>query len=294
MEISKLKKEVKISDLLKVSNPPKSNEYFIFSPLRSEKTPSFKVNEEKNTWYDFGIGIGGSVIDLVVEIEKCDAKTAVKKLKKFALGDSSSFSFSPASSFPVFPKNDDKKIEIVKVQALQNRALLDYVSSRRINIEIAKKYLHDVYYKIGEKHYFGAGLKNLSGGWEIRNKYTKLALSPKSYSLIKSSFPREKGAVAIFEGMFDFLSALTYFNRIEPKTDIIVLNSLSMIPSLSLTNYSRINLFLDRDDAGRRGTLEIRRRFPSAEIADYSGAYRGYKDFNDFLIEEKKKKYFSS
>jgi len=35
------------------------------SPLHEDNTSSFKVNKILNSWYDFGIGEGGSIIDLV-------------------------------------------------------------------------------------------------------------------------------------------------------------------------------------------------------------------------------------
>lgn len=38
------------------------------SPLRQENTPSFKVQLDKNTWYDFGIAKGGTIIDLAAEL----------------------------------------------------------------------------------------------------------------------------------------------------------------------------------------------------------------------------------
>lgn len=31
----------------------KSNQYWYLSPLREERTPSFKVNDRLNEWYDF-------------------------------------------------------------------------------------------------------------------------------------------------------------------------------------------------------------------------------------------------
>src|ERR1700744_5645038 len=41
----------------------KGYEYWYLSPLRSERTPSFKVNQKRNHWYDFGMAKGGSLID---------------------------------------------------------------------------------------------------------------------------------------------------------------------------------------------------------------------------------------
>lgn len=49
-------------------------------PLREERTPSFKVDYVQNLWYDFGLGEGGSIIDLVMRLERCDFAQAVRLL----------------------------------------------------------------------------------------------------------------------------------------------------------------------------------------------------------------------
>ena len=38
------------------------------SPFRDEREPSFKVNTERNLWYDFGMGRGGNIIALAQEL----------------------------------------------------------------------------------------------------------------------------------------------------------------------------------------------------------------------------------
>lgn len=48
--------------------------------LRDESTPSFSINIEKNLWYDFGSGKGGSSIDLVAAIEGISSKDAINRL----------------------------------------------------------------------------------------------------------------------------------------------------------------------------------------------------------------------
>ena len=45
---------------------------FYLSPLREEQDASFKVDYAQNLWYDFGAGRGGSIIDLVMEVDKCN------------------------------------------------------------------------------------------------------------------------------------------------------------------------------------------------------------------------------
>ena len=34
-------------------------------PLRNERTPSFKVNDRLNEWYDFGAATGGDLVEPV-------------------------------------------------------------------------------------------------------------------------------------------------------------------------------------------------------------------------------------
>ena len=38
------------------------------SPFRDECEPSFKVNTERNQWYDFALGKGGNIIALAQEL----------------------------------------------------------------------------------------------------------------------------------------------------------------------------------------------------------------------------------
>lgn len=46
----------------------KSEQYWYFSPLRNERTPSFKVNDRINEWYDFGEATGGDLVELTKNI----------------------------------------------------------------------------------------------------------------------------------------------------------------------------------------------------------------------------------
>lgn len=43
------------------------------SPLREEHEPSFKVNTDRNLWYDFGAGKGGNIIALAKELYCSDS-----------------------------------------------------------------------------------------------------------------------------------------------------------------------------------------------------------------------------
>ena len=53
----------------------------IFHPLREERTPSFKVDYVQNLWYDFGLGEGGTLRTLVMRLERCDSREAIRRLQ---------------------------------------------------------------------------------------------------------------------------------------------------------------------------------------------------------------------
>lgn len=63
--------------------PAKDRGYYglYHSPLREERAPSFKVDYMQNLWYDFGLGTGGSIIDLIMRLERCDAGEAMRRLE---------------------------------------------------------------------------------------------------------------------------------------------------------------------------------------------------------------------
>ncbi len=62
-----------------------ANDYWYLSPLRNEKHASFKVQRNKNAWYDHGIGKGGSLVDFVMELYHCNVSKALQKFSFFHL-----------------------------------------------------------------------------------------------------------------------------------------------------------------------------------------------------------------
>ena len=49
-------------------------------PFHQEKTPSFHVNPQRQTFHCFGCGVGGSVFRFVMEYEHVDFPSAVQKV----------------------------------------------------------------------------------------------------------------------------------------------------------------------------------------------------------------------
>ena len=203
------------------------------SPLRQEKTASFSVDQDRNRWIDFGSGQRGDLLDLVKLIYNTDTPGALEILSKTNPDEFLSFSRQN-----IQPKQKVPGIIINHLQPIANNALLEYLVVRNIPLNIARKYTQEAYYTVNNKRYFSIAFVNDKGGFELRNKYSKLATSPKYYT----TFPvPESNQLNIFEGFFNFLSALTYYNTSSLKHNTIVLNSLSFIPSILplLQNYQR-------------------------------------------------------
>jgi DNA primase len=58
----------------------RNNDYWYLSPLRDERTPSFKVNGNLNRWYDHGLGKGGNITDFAILYHNCTVGEFLQKL----------------------------------------------------------------------------------------------------------------------------------------------------------------------------------------------------------------------
>lgn len=177
----------------------RQSEYGLYlSPLRKEHTPSFKVDYVQNLWYDFGQGAGGSIIDLVMRLERCDFTQAHRLLGR---GERTPIAVSvPPSVLPTI-----SALRMLSDFPLRYPALAGYLSSRGIDPAIASACCREVHYAVGGHNYFAVGFRNDAGGWELRSERFKGCVSPKHITTIDN---HSDGVVA-FEGFMDFLSYLS-------------------------------------------------------------------------------------
>ena len=84
--LNEVKEKNNIVDIINMYTPLKrnGNRYVGLCPFHSEKTPSFNVSEEKQMYYCFGCGAGGTVIQFVMNEENYDFVEAVKFLAEKA------------------------------------------------------------------------------------------------------------------------------------------------------------------------------------------------------------------
>lgn len=251
------------------------NDYWYLSPLRDEKTPSFKINRRLNRWYDHGIGKGGNLVDFAVLYHHCTISELLQEL-------SGNLSFQKPIIQPSSAQQEPKsQVRILEDSKLSSAALLRYLQQRRIPVAIAEQYCREVRYELNGKIYYGIGFKNDLGGYEIRNPYAKISSSPKG----STSFNYSADEVIVFEGFMDFLSFRAIHPQdIEERFDYIVLNSLGFfeIARSFMEKHATIRLYLDRDAAGQncsRYALSL-----GSKYMDESGLYRNHKDFNDWVM----------
>jgi len=231
------------------------------------------VNAVKNVWKDFGTGYGGNIIDLVILMHNCDVARALQIIGGSNVERIHFSSFRQQHEFQSF-------IEIKHMQSLQNKALEEYISTRKINLDIARMYLQEAYYTINEKRYFALAFKNDKGGYELRNKYFKGSTSPKWISTIHG----DESSTNVFEGFSDYLSCLTYYNVERLKYQTVILNSLAFINVLP-AEIKNTNLFFDNDNAGKEAAYLISTKTKSVDYGRQ--IYPQQKDFNEFLINIK-------
>lgn len=254
----------------------KGSNWWYLSPLRNERTASFKVDVNKNLWYDFGLGKGGNLKTLVRLLTHDDC------LMRFTNHSIGTTCHVPWSKQTV--KDADAAFMNVETMDLENRSLLYYLKGRSISENVAFQYCKEVHYTNHGKRYFSVGFVNRSGGYEIRNAYFKGCISPKDISVIAQG----RDSCHVFEGFIDFLS----YVELHGDCDAIVLNTVINVPKALdvLIKYQKVYCHLDNDEAGRNATRQIMESCVR-ETVDVSSEYVGYKDINEFLCKKTEHRY---
>lgn len=255
------------------------------SPFRAEKTPSMRVDTDKNLWCDYGTGEGGSIIDLVMKLSKVSFKEAVGAIKQNA---GSYICVEQDMRQAQNVKEKEKSIKIIKTEKCgYNSAINAYLLQRGIPVTTARMApsLCEIYYTINQQNYFGLGFRNNAGGYEIRNKYFKGCFGHKDITTINSGYDQS----VVVEGMMDYLSYIVYNKNLSLiPANIIVLNSTAIVNKALpfLKTQNSVFASLDNDQAGDHATKLLIEALPG-KVIDKRETYSKHKDFNDFLLSQK-------
>ena len=259
------------------------NELWYRAPYRNERTPSFRVNVKKQLWYDFGTGRGGDIFTLAGELLQSDDFMAQARF----IAEAANMTVAGWEKPTYLPKPTEPVFEDVEVAPLLRSPLTEYLAERGIPYAIASRHCCRLNYGVRGKRYFAVGFPNMAGGYEVRSRFFKGCIPPKSVSLVKSE-DTPSNECLVFEGFMDFLSAETL--QVTGNADCLVLNSVANVGKATelLDGYGRIGCFLDRDEAGRRTLAALTKRY-GERVADRSILYDGCKDLNEHLQQTTKK-----
>jgi hypothetical protein len=283
-------------------------ELWYHSPIRDgDENPSFKVDTVKNLWFDHGAATGGTILDLVRELFACDVRDALAHLDKTGLyspalaspSTSSSLSRGAARRSDIGPekpaaageKEKSWAFELVSSGPLQHPALLQYLTKRGIDHDIAREYLSQIDFKPpqGVGKYFALGYPS-GDGFEARNALFKGFVG--TGKAVTFHDKPEASVLQVFEGFMDFLSYLSKDAPSQPVGAVLVLNSTNLwrraLPFLDDPRFGEVRLYLDNDAAGDAATRALFENAQNAaKLADMRSYYEGYEDLNAWLLGKK-------
>jgi len=281
------------------------------SPFHNEKTPSFHWinNSGQNCWHDFASNKGGGVLDLVMQVRKCDKKEAAKFLEGID-------GRIPEKALWNDPKAwESGKLIIDWFGRIKSRHLLAYGAERGIPEDILRTYFAQVKYHYknkSDKQYTSLGFPNIKNGFTLCNKTRtgkiKICSScAPTFIDAQGRFSLEPTSDTIYvtEGVWDALSMIELWRRagmtwgVLPRADMVVLNSTSMAgeggdADLYIKKHKQVRLLLDHDEkskTGQKRTKELTERYKAIglDAEDASEFYKDSKDVNDYLVSQNKK-----
>ena len=280
MNIQTLKKVPIVDVLAQLGHYPtaykKANtDLWYLSPFRHEKTASFHTNIPKNVWYDYGLGVGGDIIDLLLSLlpDLGGISGVLDWMDDFT--GISSFSMAVSQEANVMLAD----VEIVReLPVIKHPALLDYLASRHIKVSRLEACAVELHYKRGHRAYFSLAHKNELGGYECRSRDFRACIGRKCPNWIIKS---EDAVLSVFEGWSDYYAFIHLFMSRAIKGTVLILNSVSLLNSVLhlFQGYDTVYCFLDNDAAGSAATEKAAQY---GNIVDCRYRYEGYKDIAEW------------
>ena len=259
------------------------------APYRSDRTPSFKLDTQKEKWFDFGMGEGGDIFTLAGTL--IPSHDFIRQAQHIAETMKLPILETKVTEYQKMAEDTEPQFANVEVLPLGHLALRQYLSERAIPFDVAERYCKEVHYNVREHKYFALCFQNILGGMEIRNRFFKGGYGTKAPSVIHLSKEKRTKTCCLFEGFMDFLSYKVLRAQHNMKvthpvpSDCIVLNSTSLVKKALpfLQVYEMVFSYLDNDVAGRQAAETIEASMPG-KVMRISDLYSDYKDLNDYLM----------
>lgn len=267
-----------------------------YSPFRDEDTPSFHIDSQRNTWYDYGTGEGGSMFDFVCKFAGISRGEVYDWLADFrGLVPEEKYLDTILNVISSKTPSGSSKIIIDSASHQFTKSyLVEYAAERRVSREVLENFCEEVFYHIDGRtgKFYAIGFMNNSGGYVLRSglKNGKRCTSSDLTTLGpdgKMTTEVCSDKVVVFEGFMDFLSWLTYAEQRVPGYDCCILNSVTNIKKALpwIARHRSIAAFMDNDEAGKNTLRKILEGVPAtSEVIDMSKLYEGYNDLNEKLM----------
>lgn len=287
-------------EINEISNSVSVLDYFLFLEQKGKmkfeakkgRDYFFRNNENKfsvndNGYYNFKNNEGGKILKAVMSFENKTWKEALEFLRNFN-GNNLTTIAERKKDFKTRENNYYSEVKIQYTGLPNNEKLLKYFEERGISKSVLEENTFQIHYSNNGRNYFGIGLENNSGGYEIRNPFVKTKLGKSDISEIKGS----KKEIILFEGMTDLLSFLQLqkINNNKNNRTLISLNSITNTDNFlnAYKNYDgKIFLCLDGDSGGNFATRRILSEFSAKNIQDIRSFYNisetANNDLNDYL-----------
>lgn len=291
-KIAILKKEITITDYFnylvnqKILTPPITYGKQIFYGWPEQKTGSIAIEPKENVFFDHREGIGGDLIKACQFFENKSFTDAIKHLSNFDIKYINNVN-NVNNINNINDVNQQSKYIITHVfNDIKNTSLIKYIESRGLTL-LDMPNTKEVHWNFNDKKYFAIGIKNIKGGWILRNAMFKGILGSNAAAFMTiNNFPK---SVRIFEGYFDFAS-FYHINK-EKSFIAVILNTTSNLTTKLIDSVVSMNknidksegifTYFDNDIAGDKATKKIA---DLIKISDERNLYTNYKDLNEWLI----------
>lgn len=256
--------------------------HYYLSPLREENHPSFRIERSKNKWTDFGIELKRkSFLDFIMAYRNINIKEAIRQLNNQEISPAA---YIRSADLKLEQMPEPVKVYVHKDVIIYSAALLRYLRSRKIDLDIADLYCREVSFTIKGKDYYGIGFQNDSGRFEIRSPYMKAAENKQITTIDNGA-----AVVRVFEGFFDFLTFMTMHKENPPHSNYVILHSAHLMRRKEvcdfLEQHDKVFLFLDNDSTGDKYTFEA----ISADGKRYEDRrfqYATHADLNEWAMDK--------
>lgn len=267
----------------------KAGKEFLFN----DNAGTQKLSVSEKGWRDFKSNEGGQIVKAVMKYEHLSWLEAINWLKEFNQDKGKQYAEIREKTIEETPLREGER-KVTMVIKPNNKNLARYFFKRGISFETLMGWTKQVHFQDGDKHIYGIGVPNSSGGWDIRNEGLKTKVGNSDITLQANNWEAQK--IVVCEGFVDMLS-MVEIAKAKGKIKDYIFCSLNSVSNLSkFVQYAKrlssvkIISILDGDDAGQKATEELMNALPGRveDQRDYFNIGAGEKqnkDLNSALVE---------